>query len=37
MQKLVHRLANALIEAAENGRIGYVRIGSGIKVKRLSH
>jgi hypothetical protein len=30
-------LTNALIEAAEHGRISYIRIGSGIKVKCLLH
>lgn len=37
LQKLVHRLANALIEATEHGRISYIRIGGGIEVEGLLH
>src|SRR6266404_3479654 len=37
LQKLIHRQADALIEAAEHRSIGCVRLGWGIEVEDFSH
>src|SRR3977135_4341990 len=37
LQKLSHCIADAVVEAAEDGSIGYVRVGGGVEMEDLFH